>query len=157
MWLRFQCDDVASCFQARGNRGWSTSASTSAFPATSVCLCASTTCQSDYVLFLLLLLFILPAKDQIFSSLSKKKKAKAKRPDASFDCFLCAMRPLAEPVKRPTLPVHFHPSEREEMETGCRGYLQKPVVTLWIISPLPRLECIYFLILLFKCLWMYFL
>ncbi|XP_034053348.1 BRICHOS domain-containing protein 5 isoform X4 [Gymnodraco acuticeps] len=36
-----------STHKARGIRGWSTSASTSASPATSACLCASTTCQSE--------------------------------------------------------------------------------------------------------------
>lgn len=41
------------------NSGWSTSASTSASPATSVCLCVSTTCQSDSVI-----LCLLPDRDQ---------------------------------------------------------------------------------------------
>lgn len=41
---------ISVLLQVQANRGWSTSASTSAFPATSACLCASTTYQSDCVL-----------------------------------------------------------------------------------------------------------
>nr|XP_033467096.1 BRICHOS domain-containing protein 5 isoform X3 [Epinephelus lanceolatus]XP_033473806.1 BRICHOS domain-containing protein 5-like isoform X3 [Epinephelus lanceolatus] len=76
---------------ARGNRGWSTSASTSAFPATSACPCASTTCPSDCA-------FSSSAPSErsgkqscLFSSLYKKKKIH--RTKASFDCFLCAIQP----------------------------------------------------------------
>lgn len=43
----FWCDCCVVLSQGQANRGWSTSASTSVFPATSVCLCASTTCPSD--------------------------------------------------------------------------------------------------------------
>lgn len=51
------------CFQARENRGWFTSASTSAFPATSACPSAFTTFQSDCV---------------FTSCISSKKKKKKK-------------------------------------------------------------------------------
>ncbi|XP_049418534.1 BRICHOS domain-containing protein 5 isoform X3 [Epinephelus fuscoguttatus] len=80
-----------STHKARGNRGWSTSALTSAFPATSACPCASTTCPSDCA-------FSSSAPSErsgkqscLFSSLYKKKKIH--RTKASFDCFLCAIQP----------------------------------------------------------------
>lgn len=82
-------------------------------------------------------LALLPAKDQgnkvVFLAPSTRKKKKKKRTKASFDCFLRAIQP---PVKQPTLPVHFHASETEEMETGCHGYCQSPVVTLFMCNTL---------------------
>ncbi|XP_045924163.1 BRICHOS domain-containing protein 5 isoform X4 [Micropterus dolomieu] len=69
--------------EAQANRGWSTSASTSAFPATSACLCASTTCQSDCVFSC-----SPPSKRSgkqscLFSSLYKKEKKKKKKKNKS--------------------------------------------------------------------------
>ncbi|XP_029311783.1 BRICHOS domain-containing protein 5 isoform X1 [Cottoperca gobio] len=87
--------------KARGNRGSSTSASTSASPATSACPCASTTCRSDRVSS------SSPPSDRsgkqscLFSSLCKKPPPPPPPPPprtkASFDCFLCATQ---TPVKQ---------------------------------------------------------
>ncbi|XP_076743414.1 BRICHOS domain-containing protein 5 isoform X1 [Maylandia zebra] len=89
-----------SARKAQANRGWSTSASTSASPATSACPCASTTFQSDSAFSL-----DPPGKRSgkqscpFFFFLAPSSRTKA-----SFDCFLCAIQP---PVN------HFLPSEKE--------------------------------------------
>lgn len=85
--------------QAQANRGWSTSASTSASPATSACPCASTTFQSDSAFSL-----DPPGKRSGKQSCLFFFLAPSSRTKASFDCFLCAIQP---PVN------HFLPSEKE--------------------------------------------
>lgn len=114
-----------SLCQAQANRGWSTSASTSASPVTSACLSVSITCQSDCVLST-----SRPSKTSgkqsclLAPSIKKRKKNKSQH-----WLFPLCHTAASKPLKQPTLLVPFHPSEREEMETGCHGYRQSPVVT----------------------------
>lgn len=87
---------------------------------------------------------LLPAEDEgnkvvfLAPSSRKKKKKKKKRTQNKSQLWLFPLCHTAasKPVKQPTLPVHFHPSEREEMETGCHGYRQSPIVTLFICNTL---------------------
>ena len=89
--IRFLC----CCFQARANRGWSTSASTSASPATSACPSASTTYQSDCVLSSSPPSTRSGKQSCLFSSLYKKKKKQQKNPTEqkpALTVFLCAIQ-----------------------------------------------------------------
>lgn len=109
--------NILSCFlwslcrlQARANRGWSTSASTSAFPATSACLCASTTYQSDCVFASSpsskrsgKVVFLAPPQE-------KKNNTKTK---ISFDCFLCAIHlPVNQWSSQPSQSISILPREK---------------------------------------------
>lgn len=107
---------LCCCFQARANRGWSTSASTSASPATSACPSASTTYRSDCVLSSSPPSARSGKQSCLFSSLYKKKKKKTKndRTKASFDCFPLCHTAASKPVKRPTLPVRSPSLPREK-------------------------------------------
>lgn len=108
---------LCCCFQARANRGWSTSASTSASPATSVCPSASTTYRSDCVLSSSPPSARSGKQSCLFSSLYKKKKKKKTKNDrtkASFDCFPLCHTAASKPVKRPTLPVRSPSLPREK-------------------------------------------
>lgn len=119
--------------QAQGNRGWSTSASTSAFPATSVCLCVSTTCQSDRVFCSLP-----PRQDQgnkvlLFSPQIQKEPKPALT--VSFVPHINTHR--HQWTSQALQYVSFiNPSEREQMETGCHDYCQSPIVTLFMCNTL---------------------
>lgn len=93
-------------------------------------------------LYILLLLFLLPAKDQgnkvVFLAPSSRKKRKKKkvRTKASFDCFLCAIQPpVNQWSSQPSQSISILP-EREEMETGCHSYCQSPIVTLFMCNTL---------------------
>lgn len=93
------------CLQARANRDWSTSASTSAFPATSACPCASTTCQSDRVHA------SSPSskrsgKQSCLFSPPRTHKHTHKNKNQLWPFPLC-QTPASKPVKQPTFPAHF--------------------------------------------------
>lgn len=102
--------------QARANRGWSTSASTSAFPATSACLCASTTYQSDCV--------FAPSPSSKRSGKvvflgpplplpTRKKQKNNTRTKTSFDCFLCAIHlPVNQWSSQPSQSISILPREK---------------------------------------------
>lgn len=103
---------LLSVSQARAKRGWSTSASTSAFPATSACPCVSTTCRSDCVHSILLL----PAKDQgnkvVFLALVLQERKKQNKNQLWL--FPLCHPAASKPVKQPALssPVSILPRER---------------------------------------------
>lgn len=87
---------LCCCFQARANRGWSTSASTSASPATSACPSASTTYRSDCVLSSSPPSARSGKQSCLFSSLykkKKKKKLKTTEQKPALTVFLCAIQP----------------------------------------------------------------
>ena len=136
--IRFLC----CCFQARANRGWSTSASTSASPATSACPSASTTYQSDCVLSSSPPSTRSGKQSCLFSSLYKKKKKKKnnkKKRQNKSQLWLFSFVPYScqrtnEAANSPS-PSSIS-SEREETETGCHGYRQSPVVTLFMCNTL---------------------
>lgn len=111
--------------QAQANRGWSTSASTSASPATSACPCASTTFQSDSAFSLdppgkrsgkqsCLFFFF------FFGSLFKNKSELWLFPL----CHTATSKPFSS----------FR--ERIELETGCHSYRQIPIITLFMYNTL---------------------
>lgn len=109
--------------QAQANRGWSTSASTSASPATSACPCASTTFQSDSAFSL-----DPPGKRSgkqsclffFFGSLFKNKSELWLFPL----CHTATCKPFSS----------FR--ERSELETGCHSYRQIPIITLFMYNTL---------------------
>lgn len=72
----------------------------------------------------------LPAKDQgnkvVFLAPSTRQKKTKKKNKSQLWLFPLCHTAASKPVKQPTLPVHFHPSEREEMETGCHVIAKAP-------------------------------
>lgn len=100
------------CLQARANRGWSTSASTSAFPATSACPCASTTYQSDCV-FASSPSSKRSGKVVFLGPPPHKKKKNNTRTKTSFDCFLCAIHlPVNQWSSQPSQSISILPREK---------------------------------------------